>query len=277
MKKQFILLLVASAAIGSLDAAAGYRLGAAARGAFIGGGRAATGALPKGVSNTAKQAARFRTFGSSKYDTSQANALANREIANRKFAQSGPMMNSAWGQFKNWFNNLFANRSRAALATGATIAGGSAATYGWLKNQPIAYAEEEVIVEEPKSRINEFKHFFYTRSYEKNKGTYEIKAVETPEDIRLYLKNPHIIFDQPIREGSVFVTDAEGKNLILKDYKNRSETIFQLPEITTPNTPIKYIKISDNEIELILPRNPGLMPAWWYEQTINVFKPHGNY
>jgi hypothetical protein len=278
MKKQLILLLVASAIIGDLDAAAVRN---AAKTAFTSGGRAfTTSALPKGVSNIAKQTARFKTFDNA---SNTANNAANREWADRKFAQSGPIMNSAWGSFKNWFNNLFANRSHVALATGTAALGG-AATYGWLKSQPVAFAEEEKIAEELKSRINEFEPFSYQKTFINDKAqyipkgfendyTYEIKAVETPEDIRLYIKNPRLVFDQSINSESVFVTDFTGRNLILVDKSKwpGQETKLQLPEKLLPNTQIKYIRISDNEIEFILPRNPG------DPQTINVFKPHGSY
>lgn len=138
MKKQLILLLVASAVIGNLDAAATSRFGSAARGALYGSRQTFQSALPKGVSNIAKQTARLKTFDNA---SNTANNAANREWADRKFAQSGPIMNSAWGSFKNWFNNLFANRPRTVLVTGTAALGG-AATYGWLRSQPVAFAEE---------------------------------------------------------------------------------------------------------------------------------------
>lgn len=284
MKKQVILLVVAST-ISNVDAAAS-RLSPAARTALYSGRQVFQSALPKNVSNIAKQNARFRTFGSSKYDT----VRANREFANQQFARSGTMMTSVWGQFKNWFNNLFANRSRIALATGTAALGG-AATYSLLKNQPAVYAQEEEVSQEPKSRINEFNHFHYQSVFindaskcpkdkdrdtcTKDDLTYEIKAVETPEDIRLYIKNPRLIFDQSITKGSVFITDFTGKNLILdKSEWPGQETKLQLPERLLPNTPIKYIQISDNEIELILPRiHNRFVPGWFYAQTIDVIKP----
>lgn len=482
MKKQILLLLVAST-ISNVDAAAS-RLSPAARSALYSGRQVFQSALPKNVSNIAKQNARFRTFGSSKYDT----VLANREFANRQFAQSGPMMNSAWGQFRNWFNNLFANRSRVALVTGTAALGGGAAAYGWLKDLPTVHAEEDIwnkaqkelggkytntlsaklneLLSEPiesysidyldraeweindliqlgvgrqeaiernglmneyinrednpefdfkqraaildKSlaqlakikerkielskanllenarkdprafindalkdidtinllngwvekfvgdknyekiydslramkikvpeaykeiflklkqdenlqkealaeleqlrnnvvgswkesavknallsvidnvgyhiRFNEFKPFHYTKLYEIDKGEYEIKAIETPGDIRLYLKNPNLIFDVPIYDKtSEFVTDPEGKNLIVKNYwhKKNSETTLQLPERLLPNTKIEYRRISDNEIELILPKiHSTWTPGFLYGQTIQVKKPQGNY
>lgn len=168
MKKQILLLLVASA-VGSVDAAAS-RLSPAARSALYSGRQVFQSALPKNVSNIAKQNARFRTFGSSKYDT----VPANREFANRQFAQSGLMMNSAWGQFRNWFNNIFTNRSRVALATGAAASGGGAAAHGWLKDLPSVYAQENVIVEEQKP-------IYYRNSWEREerdkKELNEIKKI----------------------------------------------------------------------------------------------------
>ncbi len=150
-------------------------------------------------------------------------------------------------------------------------------------------AEEESVAQEPKSRINEFKHFHYQSvfindiskctdrsSCTKDDLTYEIKAVETPEDIRLYMKNPRLIFDQPITAESEFVTDGEGKSLYLTSWwpAQVSEAKLQLPERLLPHTKIKYIKISDNEVELILPKiHSRFVPSWLYAQTIDVIKP----
>lgn len=79
-----------------------------------------------------------------------------------------------------------------------------------------------------------------------------IEPTSDGNGIKLLL-NTNIIFGQPMTEELIFVTDAEGKNLLLKsDDQQISETAFELPVITTPNTKIDHKLLSGNEVELTI-------------------------
>jgi hypothetical protein len=79
-----------------------------------------------------------------------------------------------------------------------------------------------------------------------------IEPISNSDSIKLYL-NTKIIFGHPMTEDLVFVTDKEGKNLLLKSGdKQISEAIFELPFITAPNTKIEHKLLSGDEVELII-------------------------
>lgn len=142
MKKQIILLLITSAAISNLDAALlGWRN--AARTAFTSGRQTFTSALPKGV--ITKQTAYFGA--KPEMPSNITNVVTKTEpVIQKSFRSFNQQLTNPgyWGRFKNWVNNLFANRSRTALATSTAVLGSGVVIKSWIDEQPVVYAEENI-------------------------------------------------------------------------------------------------------------------------------------